>query len=129
MRKKSLLVSLEATQPSLIELTVREHVQIDRVVPIPGGRIAECYGRPVPPGTSRVVLAAGKFCFRTLSNASLCVVTGGVIAIAHPNVKDPTPDPPGQVSDGDHPSAPVPVRGDAPDGELPTLTIVGSAVV
>ena len=114
-RKKSLLVTLDATQPSTVELTVREQVQLDRLVDSPAGRVAERYGALLQPGTTQLALDAGLFCFRTLSDASLRVVQGGVDVTTGKGGKDLPPPP----SD----AAGTATRGDDPDGVTPRLTI------
>lgn len=116
-RRKPLLVTLDATQPSTLELTLREHVQLDRVITTPHGRIAERHGALLAPGTTRVALAPGHFAFRTLSDAQLRVVEGGVSARIGTHIKDAPPEPPSAAGD---PS----IKGDAPDGQVPTLTLI-----
>jgi len=112
-RKKPLLVTLRATQPSVIELTTGETVQLDRVGLASSGRVAERHGPLLRPGTTRLDLAIGEFCFKTLSGAQLRVVHGGVEATTNGSGKG-TP-PPATAPQGD--------RGDSPDGEQPTLTV------
>lgn len=115
-RRKSLLVTLDVTQPSLIELTAHEHVQLERLVATPRGALAERQGALLPPGTTRVTLDAGRFHFKSLSDTQLRVVQGGVSTQVHANNKDPWPDPPSVPN----------ARGDDPDGETPAFTITGS---
>ena len=64
-----------------------------------------------------VALEPGHYLFRTLSDASLRVVTGGVVAgIAHSNkVIDPQSDGTPSPLDGK--------RGDEAPGELPSFTV------
>jgi len=118
-RKKSLLVTLDTREPSTIDLTVAERVQLDRIVHTAHGRIAERHGALLCPGTTRISLAEGQFCFQMLSNAQLHVVQGGVTASMKSNTKDPgspplAPDEVNQTADR---------KGDDADGEQPTLTV------
>ena len=110
MKRKPLHVSLDVREPSVVELTVGDRVQLDRMTPSQHGRVAERLGGLLDPGVHTVALPPGHYCFRTLSDTHLRVVTGGVAAgIAHSD-KDKWPDPP-------------PVRGDEVPGELPRLTV------
>jgi hypothetical protein len=59
-------------------------------------------------------LAEGRYYFKTLTDANLRVVHGGVEAQAVASSKDNDPTPPLAA-----PNA----KGDEPEGELPTLTI------
>jgi hypothetical protein len=113
-RRKPLLVTLDITQPSIIELTTDEHVQLDRLVATSRGALAERQGQLLPPGTTRVSLDAGQFCFKALSDAQLRVVQGGVTRRILGDSKEPWPQPP--------PFAPN-VAGDDPDGEVPCFTV------
>jgi hypothetical protein len=117
MKRKTLRVSLHAREPSVVEVTVGDRVQLDRVMPSPRGCLAERHGRLLAPGTTTVALAPGHYFFKTLSDANLRVVTGGVSAgiTAHADDKDGDwPDP--QKSE---PGA----KGDEAPGESPNLTI------
>jgi hypothetical protein len=115
MKKKPLKVSLHASESSVVELTVGDRVQLDRVVPSPHGYRAERHGRLLDPGMTTLALPAGHYYFKTLSNAHLRVVTGGVAGrIAESDDKDKWPDPPPVVPDA---------RGDEIAGELPSFTI------
>jgi hypothetical protein len=117
VKRKPLHVSLHAREPSIVELTVGDRVQLDRVIPSPRGYVAERHGRLLGPGVATVALPPGHYFFKTLSDANLRVVTGGVAArIAAEETKDPPPDPP-KASDG--PAA----RGDELPGERPSLTM------
>lgn len=112
MKKKPLYVSLHAREPGVVELTVGDRVQLDRVTPSQRGPVAERVGRLLDPGVHTVALLPGHYLFRTLSDASLRVVTGGVMGgIPQLDDKDKWPDPlPG-------------ARGDEIAGESPKLTI------
>ena len=116
MKRKPLHVSLHAREPSVVEVTVGDRVQLDRVTPSQHGRIAERHGRLLDPGTTTVALEPGHYFFKTLSDTHLRVVSGGrATVVATANDKDGTfPDP--------HGTAPDP-RGDEAPGERPSLTI------
>lgn len=115
MKKRVLHVALHAKEPSIVELTVAERVQLDRITPSPHGCIAERHGALLEPGVNTLALAQGHYFLKTLSDAHLHVVRGGVDATPTANSKDdPPPDQPMLV-----PGA----RGDDAPGELPTLTI------
>lgn len=111
MKRKPLQVRLDAREPSIIEITVGDRVQFDRVVASPTGQVAERHGDLLQPGTTRLALAQGHYFFRTLSDAKLRVVCGGVDTSVRTNDKDPWPDPPPRLF------------GDDSDGETPTLTL------
>lgn len=104
-------VNLDVREPSVVELTVGDRVQLDRLTPARCGYVAERHGGLLAPGTNTVALQPGLYLFRTLSDTNLRVVTGGVAtAIAHSD-KDKWPDPPPGV------------RGDEASGELPSFTL------
>lgn len=115
MKRKPLHVSLHATEPSVVEVTVGDRVQLDRLTPSPGGDLPERHGRLLDPGVTTVALAPGRYFFRTLSDAHLRVVTGGITAGITQNAKTLPPPP----------AVPTPdeLRGDEAPGELPSLTI------
>jgi hypothetical protein len=121
MRKKALQVGLDVREPSVVELTVEEKVQLDRLAPSHHGYVAERHGALLEPGVAMLSLAPGFYFFKTLSDARLKVVRGGVNTTASTNNdKKPWPDP------GSTPTTPPPVPGgsgdDAP-GEAPRFTI------
>jgi hypothetical protein len=120
MKKPPLQVSLHVKQPSVVELTVGDNVQLDRLTPSPRGHIAERLGELLRPGVATLELEQGFYWFKTLSEAHLKVVQGGVdtsVVVANP--KDPWPDLPPLVE-----TPPSPVgRGDEPSGEAPVLTV------
>ena len=117
MKKKPLRVSLHARESSVVELTVGDRVQLDRVTPSQHGRIAERHGRLLDPGVNTVALPPGHYYFKTLSDANLRVVTGGVSAGITAHNKGDWPD----ASATDPP--PPPAKGDEVPGELPNLTV------
>jgi len=125
VKKKPLHVSLHAREPSVVELTVGDRVQLDRLIPAPGpsarGVVAERHGRLLDPGMTRLALPAGHYFFKTLTAASLRVVTGGVAAGIARDVKNPWPPP---ASDGSTPPGAV-ARGDDAPGEPPSFTVEG----
>lgn len=116
MKKKPLQVNLHSREPSVVELTLGDRVQLDRLTPSPHGYLAERHGRLLDPGVTRVALEPGHYLFRTLSDAHLRVVTGGVSTgiVANEKVIDPQT------------GTPVPLdgkKGDDAPGELPSFTI------
>ena len=62
-----LMVALYVAEPAIVNLTVHDHVQLDRVT----GTSAERYGDLVPSGTIPVHLAAGTYVFRTIADAQV----------------------------------------------------------
>ena len=116
--KRPLQVTLHVKSPSVVELTLGDKVQLDRVVPSAHGHLAERHGPLLGTGVATVALAPGFYAFRTLSDAHLRVVQGGVETATQSGVKDPTPPPVGS------PPPPEPgSRGDAQPGETPCLTV------
>ena len=119
MKRKPLKVSLHAREPSVVELTVGDRIQLDRVLPSPHGHVAERHGNLLAPGTTTVALPPGHYFFKTLSDANLRVVTGGVATLIGRSDKDKWPDPPGRGT-----SLPTPGgAGDEVPGELPDFTV------
>jgi hypothetical protein len=114
MKKKPLQVALHVREPSVIEFTVGERVQLDRLAPSSRGFVPERHGSLLAPGVSTRALAEGHYCFKTLTDANLRVVHGGAQAhvIAYDKDNDPR-----LTSD------PLGAKGDEPAGELPTLTV------
>ena len=117
MKKKPLRVSLHARESSVVELTVRDCVQLDRLIPSQHGYLAERHGRLLDPGVNTVALPPGHYYFKTLSDANLRVVTGGVSAGITAHDK-------GDFPDASPTNLPTPDgKGDEVPGELPSLTI------
>jgi hypothetical protein len=115
MKKRALQVALHAREPSVVELTVHERVQLDRITPSPHGCIAERHGALLEPGANTLALVQGHYFFKTLSDAHLHVVRGGVDATPTANSKT---DPPEEAAN------PVPAaKGDDAVSEVPQLTI------
>ena len=121
MKKKPLQVSIHAREPSVVEVTVGDRVQLDRLTPSPHGYLAERLGRLLDPGVNTIALAPGDYSFKTLSDAQLRVVTGGVTAGIAADTKNGAPDPPG-ANGGTSLPAPSGAGDDAP-GEPPSFTV------
>jgi hypothetical protein len=115
--KKALQVTLAVHEPSVVELTIGDRVQLDRLTPSATGHLAERHGRLLEPGATTLDLERGLYCFRTLSDATLRVVCGGVNTAVRTDDKDPWPEPPTRL--------PRPLSsGDELPGELPDFTVV-----
>ena len=120
MKRKPLHVSLHARESSVVEVTVGDRVQLDRLAPSPHGYVAARLGRLLEPGVNTVALPPGHYFFKTLSDANLRVVTGGVAAgIATDGTKGGLPDPPGSGTSLPSPGG----AGDEVPGELPSFTV------
>lgn len=117
MKKKALQVIFDVEEPSVLELTVGERVQVDRLKPAHGGYVAERCGDLVGPGVTTLALGRGSYFFKTLSEARLKVVRGGVSTRATTDDKDPWPDPPRTPKPS--PSA----SGDEVGGDAPRFTV------
>ena len=120
MKRKPLHVSLHAREPSVVELAVGDRVQLDRLTPSPGGYVAERHGRLLDPGVTAVALPPGHYFFKTLSDANLRVVTGGVTAGVTAHDKDGGPI--DQTSLPSLPPPPPPMGDEAP-GDTPSFTV------
>lgn len=112
--KRTLQVALHAKEPSVVELTVGERVQFDRITPSPHGCLAERHGALLEPGVNTLALAQGHYFFKTLSDTHLHVVRGGLDATPIAFDKNGPLDPPKLVPDA---------KGDDAPGELPEFTI------
>lgn len=111
-----LMVALYVAEPAIVNLTVHDHVQLDRVT----GTSAERHGGLVPPGTTPVHLAAGTYIFRTTADAQVQLGEDApvhVLAVTQPNSKDTWPDPPMAQA---LPAA----KGDSLPDHVPTLTVL-----
>jgi hypothetical protein len=106
-------VNVYVDQPSCIELHVRETVRLDRLL---------------APGVTQLQLEAGLYHFRTLDDAQLHVIAGGVqVASMSASGKDTWPDPPATHTDGAAASAvwaAVEPKGHGPCGRVPALRVV-----
>jgi hypothetical protein len=119
MKRKPLQVSLHVKQPSVVELTVGDKVQLDRLTPVSLGYEAARHGDLIEPGVTTLRLDQGFYFFKTLSEAHLRVVQGGVEAATAAGGKDPWPQPPPAIR-----ILPVPTAsGDEPAGDAPALTV------
>jgi hypothetical protein len=106
-------------RPSCIELHVREKVRIDRLQPTEaGGYVAERYGALLAPGVTQVQLDKGLYHFRTLDDAQLRIIAGGV------QVANMIDDGSGVPGSGDDTG-----RGHGPRGRVPALHIVDDTEV
>jgi len=113
MRRKPLHVMLDVREPSTVDLTVGEKVQLDRLVRSQHGHVAERRGALLTPGVTTLALEPGGYFFKTLADAHLKVVCGGVNA--HP-----------MTGDKDVPPVPrltVASKGDDIPGDAPLLTV------
>jgi hypothetical protein len=59
-------------------LHVRETVRLDRLTPTADGYVAEQHGALLAPGVTQLQLEAGLYHLRTLEDAQLRVISGGV---------------------------------------------------
>ena len=111
-----LMVALTVAEPTVVSLTVHDHVQLDRVT----GTSAERSGDLLSPGTTPVHLAAGTYIFRTTADAQVQLGEDApvhVLAAAQPSGKGGWPDPPmAQVLPAE--------KGDSPPDHVPTLTVL-----
>jgi hypothetical protein len=112
MKKVPLQVTLHVETPSVVAVTVADTVQIDRLLRHDDAAVAERHGPLLEPGTRDVDLAPGIYAFRTLCDAELAVVSGGVTTSIGVQHKDE--DPTFQASI---------LRGEAPRGRAPRLTV------
>jgi hypothetical protein len=118
MKRKTLQVRLQASVPSVVDLTVGETVQLDRIVHSRAGVVPRRHGDLLAAGTTRLALEPGTYGFKTLSEASLRVVQGAITTGTQLGTKNSDPDP----SPRTLPTDPPPQLPDAPGGlgdELP----------
>jgi hypothetical protein len=71
-------VNVNVDRPSCIEVHVQETVRIDRLTPTADGYVAEQHGALLAPGVTQVRLEAGLYHLRTLNDAQLRIISGGV---------------------------------------------------
>ena len=100
-------VNVYVDQPSCIELHVQETVRIDRLQPAADGYVAAQHGALLAPGVTQVQLDQGIYHFRTLDDAQLRVLSGGVQVTSAGNGENKYPHGAGQ----------------GPCGRVPTLTV------
>ena len=104
---------------------------LDRLTHTADGYVAERHGALLAPGVTQLELEAGLYHFRTLDDAQLRIIAGGVrVASINASDKDPwptPPPPPDAYTDG----AAVPAvweavagLGHGPCGRVPALTVV-----
>jgi hypothetical protein len=122
MRNRALHVTLVVREPSTVELTVAEHVQLDRLTRSGRGYVAERHGGLLDRGMATLSLDPGYYFFQTLSGAHLRVIRGGVTTavVANINPEGPTP-PPAPASD-------PPPQPDASDEEQIVLDLARADV-
>jgi len=111
-------VDVYVDQPSCIELHVQETVRIDRLQPTADGYVAAQHGALLAPGVTQVPLEAGLYHFRTLDDAQLRIISGGVqmASLIDDGTGDPDPEPGGP-------------KGHGPCGRVPTLRVVDDTEV
>ena len=121
-------VNMNVDRPSCIELHVQETVRIDRLTSTADGYVAEPHGALLAPGVTQVQLEAGLYHLRTLNDAELRVIAGGVqvTSTSAANDKDGTwPDP--QMSTAGAAASAVWTatdrRGHGPCGRVPALRV------
>lgn len=119
MKRKALQVTLDVRAPSVVELTVGNKVQLDRLVPSSHGHVAERHGSLLDPGVATLSLEPGFYFFKTLSDTHLKVVRGGVGVTT--SATDSKTDPPEQSKVGSQPQPSG--RGDEASGDTPILTV------
>jgi hypothetical protein len=108
-------VNVYVDQPSCIELHVQETVRIDRLQPAADGYVAAQHGALLAPGVTQVQLDQGIYHFRTLDDAQLRVLAGGVqVTSRSGRGKDEWPSVVGEA---------VASQGQGPCGRVPTLTV------
>lgn len=122
-------VNVYVDQPSSIALRVQETVRLDRLTPTAAdGYVAEQHGALLAPGVTQLQLEAGIYHFRTLDDAELRVLTGGVqVASTGGDAKDPWPVPPAVKTGGAAAAAvgeAVAAAGHGPCGRVPALRVV-----
>jgi hypothetical protein len=108
-------VNLYVDQPGQIELHVRETVRIDRLRPTADGYVAEPHGALLAPGVTQVALDKGLYHLRTLDDAQLRVLAGGV-RVDSPSAGLPT----GKIPIG---------LGQGPCGHVPDLRVIDDTEV
>jgi hypothetical protein len=121
--RKPRKVTLHVREPSVVELTVGDTVQLDHLVPAQHGHVAQRHGDLLKPGVTTLLLEQGFYLFKTLSEANLRVVRGGVDATTGTGSKDPPPPPPPVAPGGELPPPLAQTRGDEAPGEMPVFTV------
>jgi hypothetical protein len=131
--KKPLRVTMCVSEPSDVELRAQETIQLDRLAVTDAGDCdVERHGALIRPGVTALRLDPGVYHFRSMTDAALRVVRGGVVAtVINGDPKDPWPPPPPPSGTSAHVGAPggnahviaFVGKGDDPVGESPTLTV------
>jgi hypothetical protein len=106
-----LMVALYVSEPSQVELTVADHVRLDRVT----RESVQPHGDLIRPGTTSVNLAEGTYLFRTSGDAQIQLADStSVRVVALPENKGDWPD-----LSTTMPAA----KGDTAPDRTPTLTV------
>jgi hypothetical protein len=87
-------VNVNVDRPSCIELHVRETVRLDRLQPTADGYVAAQHGALLTPGVTQLQLEAGLYHLRTLDDAQLRIISGGVQVSSLSGTKGGWPNPP-----------------------------------
>jgi len=120
LKRKALQVTLDVRAPSVVELTVGNKVQLDRLAPSSHGHVAERHGSLLDPGgdhalaRTRILFLQGRSLIPTSSPSAV-----GVGATT--SATDPKTDPPEQSKVGSPPQPSA--RGDEASGDTPILTV------
>ena len=125
-------VNVYVNQPSCIELRVRETVRIDRLHPTAADEyVAAQHGALLAPGVTQLQLEAGIYHFRTLDDAQLHVISGGVRVDSISALKDPWPSLSPNTDDATAAAvrAAVEPLGYGPCGHIPALSVAYEADV
>jgi hypothetical protein len=121
-------VNVSVDQPSCIELHVRETVRLDRLTPTADGYIAAQHGALLMLGITQVPLEAGLYHFRTLDDAELRVIAGGVQVTSLGSGGKDLPPPPLATHTGGAAASTVwsamDTRGHGPCSRVPALHLV-----
>jgi hypothetical protein len=122
-------VNVYVDQPSCIELHVHETVRLDRLTPTETAEyVAAQHGALLAPGVTQVQLEQGIYHFRTLDDAQLRVISGGV-QVASMSTRDKDPWPWATNPDGAAAAAvgeAVAALGHGPCGRVPALRVVNA---
>jgi hypothetical protein len=122
-------VNVYVDQPSCLELHVRETVRLDRLTLTADGYVAAQHGALLTPGVTQVAMEPGLYHLRTLDDAELRVLAGGVqvIGLRATGDKDGGPIDPPKITAGPAAAsvwAAVAALGHGPCGRVPALRVV-----
>jgi hypothetical protein len=113
-------VALFVAGSAAVELTVQDHVRVDRVTAAGAQRV----GNLVQPGTTALRLAEGTYMFRTGQDVRVRVADGAaveVVAVQNSGTKTAWPPPPAAAAW----TRPIPAdAGDTLPDSVPELTVV-----